>query len=191
LKGGAILAVQPVEPGTTDFRSILTKIKSAQPDAIYAPLYTRSAGLMIKQARELRLKQQILGADVYGTPELVEAGGTAVDGVLYTTFGEYRGTEYQDFSKRYKLKFGIDAETYATYCYDAIKIALYSVRKLHAENKKITGQNIRDVLLSIKTYSGATGETSFNGHNSAQGKTFDRMVVQGGVHKHYEELKTK
>ena len=183
-RGGTIVTVQAADPGATDFRTQLLKIMTLSPDAIYAPLYTRGAGLMIKQAREMGIEQQVLGADVYGTPELIQAGGTAVEGVLYTTFGEYHGPEYQEFAKRYKEKYGIDVETYTTYCYDAFMIAVEAIERIPKE-KDINGPNIREELLKIKDYRGVTGLTTFDGRNSAIGKTFDKMTVKNGKHVPY------
>ena len=184
-KGGIILTIQPTDQDATDFRTQLFKIQALNPDAIYAPLYTRGAGLMIRQAREAGLKQQILGADVYGTPELIQAGGDAVNGVLYTTFGEYHGPEYQQFAQKYKEKYGIGVETYATYCYDAFMIAIEAIKRIPSGNE-ISGPNIRKELLKIKDYHGVTGLTTFDGRNSAVGKTFDKMTIRDGKHMAYQ-----
>ena len=189
-KGGQILTIQSTEQDATDYRTQLLKIKSVNPDAIYAPLYTKGAGLMIKQARELGIKKQMLGADVYGTPELITAGGSAVNGVLYTTFSEYHGPEYQDFSSRYKEKYGKTPETYATYCYDAFMIAVEAIRRIPKGND-INGANVRTELLKINNYSGVTGVTSFNGMNSAIGKTFDKMTVIDGSFRPYKKVTQK
>lgn len=189
-KGGQILTIQSTEQDATDYRTQLLKIKSVNPDAIYAPLYTKGAGLMIKQARELGIKKQMLGADVYGTPELITAGGSAVNGVLYTTFSEYHGPEYQDFSCRYKEKYGKTPETYATYCYDAFMIAVEAIRRIPKGND-INGPNVRTELLKINNYSGVTGVTSFNGMNSAIGKTFDKMTVIDGSFRPYKKVTQK
>jgi branched-chain amino acid transport system substrate-binding protein len=175
-KDGIILTIQATDQDATDFRTQLSKIQGLKPDVIYAPLYTRGAGLMIKQAREMGLKQQVLGADVYGTPELIQSGGDAVNGVLYTTFGEYHGSEHQEFAKRYKEKYGLDVETYATYCYDAFMIAVEAIKRI-PKGKAINGPNIREELLRIKDYHGVTGLTTFDGRNNAIGKTFDKMTM--------------
>mgnify|MGYP001615529209 CR=1 FL=1 len=185
-KGGTVLTIQSSEPSITDFRTQLLKIKSLRPDAIYAPLYTRGAGLMVKQAREMGLNQQILGADVYGTPELIQAGGTAVEGILYITFGEYHGPEYQDFAKRYREKYGKVPETYAAYCYDTFMIAVEAIRQI-PKGQEINGTNIREQLLKINDYRGVTGVTSFNNSNSATGKTFDKMTIVNGNHVPYQK----
>src|SRR5438067_8509766 len=175
-KGGKILAIESSKPDTSDFRAQLSKLESLTPESIYAPLYTRGAGLMIRQAREMGFKQQIFGADVYGTPELVEAGGDAVNGVLYTTFGQNGGTEYQQFTQRYKAKYGREPETYACYCYDAFLIAVEAIKRI-PEGKPKDGSNIREALLSIKDFQGVTGQTTFDGKNNATGKTFDKLMI--------------
>lgn len=185
-RGGTIVTVQPTTQDTTDYRTQLAKMKALQFDAIYAPLYTRGAGLLIKQARELGLKQQILGADVYGTPELFKAGGNATNGVLYTTFGKYSGPEYQPFAKKYKERYGVEPETYATYCYDAFNIAIEAIRQLQQKQKEISGPNLREELLKLKDYKGVTGTTIFDGQNSAKGKSFDKIIVKDGKHVPYQ-----
>lgn len=187
-KEGVIVTIQVAEPSSTDFRTQLSKINSFKPDAIYAPLYTTGAGLMIKQAREMGLKQQVFGADVYETPELIQAGGTAVEGVLYTKYGEYHGPEYQQFAREYKAKYKVyDVEAYAAYCYDAFMIAVEAIKRI-PKSKEVNGPNIRDELLSISNYRGVTGLSDFSGKNSASGKTFDKMVVKERKHIPFQAL---
>ena len=93
--------------------------------------------------------------------------------------GQQRGLKYEEFVKEYKDKFGIEPETYATYCYDTFMIAMEAIKRIPPE-KNISSDSIRSELLKINDYSGVTGITTFNGSNNASGKTFDRMVVENG-----------
>ena len=176
--GGTITTSEGTTQESTDYRGPLSKIAASGADAIYAPLYSRGGGLMARQARELGLKQQILGADVYATPEYLEVGQNAVEGVLFTRFGSYDGPEYKEYAKTYKDKYGREPEAYATYCYDAFKVALKAIAECPAG--EVTGEHIRKALLAIKGYQGATGETTFDGRNSATGKTFERLTIRDG-----------
>lgn len=182
-KGGEIILLESSKQDASDFRDQLIKIKKENPDAIYAPLHTRNAGLMIRQAREIGMKQQILGADVYNTPDLIAAGGDAVDGVLYTTFSEGEGDIYKKFAGEYKKRYGIEPETYAIYCYDTFLVAIETLKNL--KDLEIKGETVRESLLKIKNFSGATGITTFDGKNSALGKTFEKWTVKNGVHIKY------
>lgn len=177
-QGGKITTVQSSDPTDLDYRSQLSKIKAANPSAIYAPLYTDGASAMLKQAKELRLKQQIFGADVYGDPALVKAAGEAAEGVLFTRYGEYHGKEYQEFAEKYEQKYGENPETYATYVYDAVMIAAVAIGECNLA--QLTGEDIRKALLDIKDYRGASGLSSFEGSNSASGKSFDKLIIKGG-----------
>src|SRR5437588_2088468 len=61
--GGQIVADLSYTGGGTDkdFRAQLTKIKVAQPDAIFVPGYYTEAGLIARQARSLGIKVPLLG----------------------------------------------------------------------------------------------------------------------------------
>jgi len=176
--GGVITTSQGMAVEDTDFRAVLTKIAADSPDAVFAPLYTRAAGLMVRQAKELGLNFQILGADVYETPEFIEVAGQAAEGVLFTRFGQYNGAEYQAFAKAYRQRFQTEPAAYAGYCYDAMKIAFTALRQL--TSGEYTGPAIREQLLNIRDFHGVTGLTDFNGSTSASGKVFDRLVVKNG-----------
>ncbi|MCG3167808.1 MAG: Leu/Ile/Val-binding protein [Bacteroidia bacterium] len=175
-KGGQIQEVYGVAPNSIDFKTILQKIKENTTDAIYAPLYPKEAGILVKQIKELGIESQVFGADVYDTPEFITAGGSASNGILYTTFGQYTGTEFEDFSRKYKERYGIEVENYAVYCYDAFKIAVEAINK----STHLDGENIRKSILQIKDYKGATGISNFDGNNNASGKTFDKKTIKEG-----------
>jgi branched-chain amino acid transport system substrate-binding protein len=175
---GTITSSEGAGADDTDFRTVLTKIAGSNPDAIFAPLYTRAAGLMVRQAKELGLKIQILGADVYETPEFVEVAGEAANGVMFTRFGQYSGPEYQAFAKGYQERFKSEPAAYAGYCYDAIKIAFYALERLPPN--QYDGPAIREQILKIRDFHGVTGLSDFNGQTSASGKTFDRIIVKDG-----------
>jgi branched-chain amino acid transport system substrate-binding protein len=74
--GGAIVAEEGYVAKDKDFNSVLTKIKGLDFDVLFVPGYYQEAGLIIKQARELGIKQPILGADGFDSPELVDLAGT-------------------------------------------------------------------------------------------------------------------
>src|SRR5262249_18631834 len=59
--GGSIVTEQAYSAGDQDFRAQLTAIKAKNPEAIFLPGYYTEAGLIARQARELGLKQPILG----------------------------------------------------------------------------------------------------------------------------------
>ncbi len=64
-------------------------------------------------------------------------------------------------------------------------IAIEAIKRIPSGNE-ISGPNIRKELLKIKDYHGVTGLTTFDGRNSAVGKTFDKMTIRDGKHMAYQ-----
>ena len=72
--------------GDQDFTAQLTNIKAQNPDVIFAPGNFTESALLIKQARQLGITTQFIGADTWETPEFIEIGGDAVEGAEFSTF---------------------------------------------------------------------------------------------------------
>src|SRR5690606_24629592 len=78
--GGEIVSEQSYTSGDIDFKGQLTSIKSAKPDAIFIPGYYTEVGLIARQARQIGLKQPLLGGDGWDSTKLSENGKDAVNG---------------------------------------------------------------------------------------------------------------
>src|SRR5262245_35214778 len=61
--GGQVLPPVSYSSGDGDFRAILTQVRSAKPDAIFATGYYPEAAIIARQARELGMKMPLLGGD--------------------------------------------------------------------------------------------------------------------------------
>src|SRR5256885_4956362 len=79
---GSVVAEESYPVGTTDFRSILTKIKSLNPDAVYFGGVITEAGIVRKQMAELGMKQPMLGISGIFDPQLIQIAGPAADGTI-------------------------------------------------------------------------------------------------------------
>jgi branched-chain amino acid transport system substrate-binding protein len=106
--GGKIVAEEAYVAKDTDFRSTLTRIKSAKPDFVYIPGYYEEVGLIVKQARELGIDVPLMGADGWDSPKLVEiAGGDALNNTYITNHYSSGNTEdpkVQEFVKAFEAK---------------------------------------------------------------------------------------
>src|SRR5207248_3267484 len=113
--GGKIVTEVSYSADDKDFKGQLTKIKSAKPDVIFVPGYYTEAGLIAQQARELGLKQPLLGGDGWESPKLVEIGGSALDGSYYSNhyFVGDPNPRVQDFVTKYKAKYSADPDSIA------------------------------------------------------------------------------
>ncbi len=153
--GGSVTSYGGVEPKDVDYSAVLTQIiKTENADAIlYCTNFNTSAGLMVKQIRQLGFKKPIIGCDGYFDPGMVKAAGAGANKVsdaeaLYFTFQAppYSGAEAPDavkpFAAKYKAKYGSDPNGYEAYGYDVGNIIANAIVKAGAADK----DKIVDVL---------------------------------------------
>lgn len=84
--GGQIVNEEQFQTNQTDFKAILTNIKAADPDIIFAPSSITTAPLIIKQARELGLTATIAAGDTWENATIIENAGKDAEGVVLSTF---------------------------------------------------------------------------------------------------------
>lgn len=108
--GGKVLIHESFTPGSTDFRTQLTKIKGANPDTLYINVTWREGVKVLKQMAEMGLKMQVISNSQVREPKLVKLAGSAAEGMVFTT--PYKGMRDEDrqiregykkaFTERYK-----------------------------------------------------------------------------------------
>jgi branched-chain amino acid transport system substrate-binding protein len=86
-KLGAAVRVQQryKYPGETDFRPVLTRIKEAQPDLLFAAGYYDVAALITLQAKELGITTPILAKGGFDSPKFIELAKGTAEGVIVAT----------------------------------------------------------------------------------------------------------
>lgn len=185
--GGVIILAEACKEGDRDFRIQLSKIKNAQPAALFCPTMPKEGGIILKQMKELGLKLPVFGADAWSVEELLETAGSAAEGVMYTYPTKFIGPEYQAFAAVFRQKYGEDPDVNAAGAYDAVKILAMCMNRVVQQTKPLTGDNLRREMHKVKDYPGATGATTFDEHGDPIGKTFDKMTIRGGKRVEFEQ----
>jgi len=83
---GAVVDQEQFQTNQTDFKAILTNVKAANPDVIFAPSSITTAPLLIKQARELGITCPIMGGDTWENATIIENAGADAEGIVLSTF---------------------------------------------------------------------------------------------------------
>lgn len=154
-----VVDIETYNDGESDFRAQLTKIKGFNPDSLYIAGYYTEAAKIAQQAQEQDLKVQILGADGFYSPKLVELGGGSVEGAIFTAgfFADDPTESVQNFVKAYKEKYNSEPDMFAAQAYDAAKILLSAVKNA----KGAGGEALQAEMAKTKDFPGITGNTSF------------------------------
>ena len=124
----------------TDFRSLLRKVKRANPDVIFLPGYYTEVGLMLKQARQLGVNVPFLGGDGWDSPKLQElAGPEAIKGNYISSHfsADDKDPSVQKFVEEYQANFKQKPGAMAALGYDGMLVmadALSRAGELSREN---------------------------------------------------------
>ena len=174
--GGQVVASERYATDVTDFRTQLTKIFSADPDALHiAPQSEFSAGAIIKQARELGYEGPIYGETVsVGTTAQDIAGDAATGMKAITAAPDPTNAKSQEvlanFRERYEY---ITLPWHLGSAYDDVYIAAECLRQTGDDQD---ADGFRDCLYGI-TWSGALGDNySFDENGEVVG--LSRAVVE-------------
>ncbi|MFZ1055241.1 MAG: ABC transporter substrate-binding protein [Opitutaceae bacterium] len=163
--GGEIVASQKYAGTDTDFRAQLTAIRGAGPDALFLPGYYVAAGLVARQARDLGLRATLLGGDGFEAPQLLQIGGSALEGAYYSTHfaAESADPVSRAFVAAFRARYGTLPNGLAALTYDAVRLVADAAARAGTTERAA----LRDALARTRNFRGATGVTTINAHRDA------------------------
>lgn len=159
--GGSIVAEEAYLQKDQDFKTILTKVKAANPEVIYVPGYYEEVGKIVKQARELGITAPIVGGDGWDSPKLVEVGtAEALNNTFFTNHYSVEDTNpvSQAFVEAYKKEYGQAPDAMAVLGYDAANVLIDAITRANSAEP----EKIREALAATQNYPAISGTTSFN-----------------------------
>ena len=188
--GGTVAAHQFYQTGTTDFTEQLTAIAAVEPsvDVIFLPGLGSEFPLAVKGAKspEFGITAIFLGGDGWDRPDLVEIGGTALEGSFFTNHFSPSGPperlseEARQFIGAYTARFGIAPDGPAALGYDSTAIVIEAMRR----SADLTPAAIRDQIEATQNYSGATLLSHFDENRHAIKSLVVNTVKDGKIQFH-------
>ena len=184
--GGTVVAEEAYQAKDTDFKTLITSIKAADPEILFVPGYYEEVGLIIKQARELGLDVPVLGADGFDSPKLAEiAGAEALENTYYSNHYSSGDTsdEVGEFKTRFNAAYGADPDAFNALGYDmAYLVADALERAGDADPAKL-----KDALAATEGFKGITGTLSMDEfHNPIKAVTI--LKLEAGVPVFHKKL---
>lgn len=175
----SIISVSNYNTGDQDFTAQLTNIKAQKPDAIFAPGNFTEPALVIKQARQLGITAPFIGGDTWETPEFIEIGKEAVEGVTFSTFFATEKPitkESEKFLAEFKKEYGgKEAAAVAALGYDAYLILVQALERVGSADSV----KLRDELAKTKNFQGAAGVVNFDENRDAVKSAVIKEVKNG------------
>jgi branched-chain amino acid transport system substrate-binding protein len=173
--GVKILGRDRLDPKAADYATILTKIKSLAPDALYYGGVGQAGVKLAKQAYEIIPGMIKAGGDGMQSADLLKgAGFPAVEG-WYATVASPHVTdapETQGFSDKYFARFKMRPDDYTVTCYVAAQVVIAATKSLVDAGKPVTREAVRDAIQTVKLPNSLLGPIAFD----ANGDLLDKVI---------------
>jgi len=158
----------------TDFKSILTRIKSRNPDVVFHGGMDATGGLMVKQARELGMKATFAFGDGACTEEMAQLAGAAGEGLACSQAGLPAEAASREFLEAFTKKYG-PTKLYAPFFYDATNVVIEAMRKADSVDPARFTPEMYKVSLA-----GATGRIELDAKGDRKNAEMTIFRMRGG-----------
>lgn len=157
--GHPVVIEQKYLPGDADFKRQLRIISESNVDGIVLWGDAGPAGMILKQMREMGMKQRVFGSFRVLGDDLFRIAGAAADGleVVFPYDPTRDDPSWLAFNQRFEKRFGKRPDQFASLAYDTMNILLQSICKAGLNRGKI-----RDALTGTEHYKGVTGDMTFD-----------------------------
>jgi branched-chain amino acid transport system substrate-binding protein len=167
--GAQIVDHQGYAPGTTDFRSTLTKIASDHVDVIITPALITEASIILRQAADLGIPPTTFyGLSTWDDPSMVKlANGKQVGAYFVTPYSTKDTTNPtgQEFASRYQAQLNKVASQSPAQGYTAMTMLAAGLKKANTDDPVA----LRNALAGLKNVATPEGTLTFDANNQAQG----------------------
>ena len=158
-KGGTVVAKEAFRTDELDYRAQLGKMKELAPDVIFIPTSQKEAAMAAKQARDLGIEAVLLGTDNWGSPDLIELGGSAIDGGYFVNLADLADPDIQEFVAEYKALFGEEPVLpNPVMAQDALIMIVEALKAAGSTD----GEKLADALANLKDVKVTSGPLTIN-----------------------------
>jgi branched-chain amino acid transport system substrate-binding protein len=170
--GSKVAGQDEIDPKATDYSATVTKVKAANPDAVFFGGYYAQAGPLAKQLKDGGVTKAIfVSGDGTKDAGFVKLGGDATNGAIISCTC---APSPASFASAYKAAFSTDPSTYAPEAYDSAFAFLNAIGA-----GKVTRADINTFLKTIDVQ-GVTKEIKFDAQGEVAVKNVYIYKVSGG-----------
>ncbi|MFT4415247.1 branched-chain amino acid ABC transporter substrate-binding protein [Fredinandcohnia humi] len=175
--GGEVIAFEAINPEEKDFGSLMTKLKSLNPDGTFFTGYYAAAGLMKKQFEQKDVPGLFMVGDGSYSQDLIDIAGTDAEGILVTATPQASfipGAE--DFVKKYEEKFDLSPGPYSALSYNGMQLLFDAIERADSTDS----EDIKKAIKETKAFEAVGQVIEFNEENSLNESNFRVLTVVDG-----------
>lgn len=158
------------------WNELLDLIEQARPEALVLCTSARDVAALARRLKSRGLTPQIFCSAWAHTPDVLQAGGKSVEGLVFATVYSANNPrkEFQDFRKRFTARYGTEPGFAATYAYEAAATLISGLRTTGGKQ-----EGLKQALLEKQSYPGIIGEFRFNEFGDVEREDFLATVKNG------------
>ena len=183
--GLKVVANEYTNDKATDFKAILTKIKSTKAELVFFGGMDAQGGPMVKQMKDLGIKAKFVGGDGVCTPEFMKLAGPAADGEFCSLPGVplEQLAKGPEFKQKFNTRFGYEIQLYAPNAYDAVMVIADSMKRADSVEPAAYLPKIRETKME-----GVSGHIEFDEVGDLTSGAITLYQYQGGTLSYVETL---
>ncbi len=157
--GHPVVIEQKFEPAEQSFTRQLRVINQSRVDGVVLWADAAAAGTILKQMREMGMRQPVFGSSRVVGDDLFRMAGPSAQGLeaVYPYDPNRDDPAWLDFQKRFAAAYHAPVDAFSALAFDTMNILLDSICRAGLNRGRI-----RDALYSLESYKGVTGEMVFD-----------------------------
>jgi len=176
--GGEVVGSESVSVGATDMRTQVSKLKAVNPEAVLIAVAGNDIAVALNELKRQGVRAQFLGFAFHEVPEVLTIAKGASEGLIYPVpvwdVANPDNPMAKRFIDEYREAYKKDPSMYSAVFYEGGQVLGELVRSLRAQKKPVTGENLREALLAIRSFQTVFGELTFR----PDGSVIKRMAIK-------------
>ncbi|WP_456662121.1 ABC transporter substrate-binding protein [Bradyrhizobium sp. LB13.1] len=176
--GATTVMKEYFEHGTSDYYTLLTKLKASGADGAFVAAETQDGSTLVKQKAELGLSIKVFGVGSWATADFMQLAGPAANGIYAAV--PYASTmktpKNEAFVKAYQDQYKAAPGKYSAAGYNTLNIVVDAIARAQSTDS----DKVREALLRTD-YEGPNGHFRFDEKGQATGFTVVLVQLENGV----------
>ncbi len=181
-EGGQIISTDSYNTGEQDFATMLTRLRTQKPDAVYIAGWAGDGASIVRQAANVGLRTQFVGSGSMLSDDFIKLAGPASEGFAVATL--YESTTPNDagrvFGDQFRAIHKYEAGTLNALGYDSTRIGIEAMRRVGKPDSLAIQQMLRSGMKDFPIVQGPKGATAaFDDRGSIEFPMFIAIVKNG------------
>jgi branched-subunit amino acid ABC-type transport system permease component/ABC-type branched-subunit amino acid transport system substrate-binding protein len=145
--GIEVVTFEAYDAGATDFTPLLTRVKSASPDAVLFVSYLADATLLMRQSKEMDLNPKVFtaGGAGFSLPDFLKGAGDTAEYTISVTqwTPDAKWTGSREWAENFRARFNYEPSYHSVQSYITLKILADAIERAGSTDRAAIRDHIR------------------------------------------------